>query len=212
MKKWEMVLVFALLCAASVQATPVTFAFDRITANCPANIEGQLFVDVTATQSGVNFNFRNAGPTLSTISEIYFYDGALLGIYSIDDSLPNVDFENLGANVTPNNLPDYKPDKLVLKLLAATEAVTPEPANGVKPGEWVSVGFTLKSGKTYQNLLDDMAAGEVSIGIHVKAINCAVNSSQVETLSDSFISTAIPEPMTLAILGLGGLMLTRRQK
>jgi hypothetical protein len=63
-----------------------------------------------------------------------------------------------------------------------------------------------------QNLLDDLASGEVSIGIHVKAIGCAVDSGSAETFSDSFISTAIPEPMTMTILALGGLMLTRRQK
>ena len=211
MKKWVMVLALALPFVLAFQASATVITFNRITSNSDINIESQLFIDVIVNGSGVKFKFRNAGTVLSSISEIYFYDGVLLDMWSIEDSCQGVNFEDLGQNTSPNKLPGYSPDKNVLVVLSATEAEGPEPANGVKPNDWLSIGYTFKNGKNFQNLLDDLASGEVVIGIHVKAIDCAVTDPDASTMSDSFVSNPLPEPMTMALLALGGLMLRRKK-
>lgn len=211
MKNWVKILVLALILVPTIGAMGTTLTFDRITSNCPGNIEGQLFVDVSDAGTGVEFNFRNAGPVLSSIAEIYFYDGVLLNMWSINDSCQGVNFEPLGDPVNPKKLSGYNPDKDALVVLSATEPVGPEPSNGVNPNEWIKIGYTLQTGKTYQNLLDDLASGEVVIGIHVKAIGCSASNPLAETLSDSFISNPIPEPATMALIALGGLLIRRKK-
>jgi len=202
-------LLVTFLFVPALQATTLTLTFNRVTANCDLNVAGQLFVDVTAVGEDVEFKFRNSGPVLSSISEIYFYDGVLLDMYSIDDSSSGVNFENLGDNTNPKTLPGYTNPSL-LEVLSATEAETPEPANGIKPNEWLSIGYTLQS--DYQALLDNLANGQVVIGIHVKSINCEPTDPLADAESDSFINNHIPEPATICLLGLGGLLLRRKRK
>jgi len=206
MRRLGFILVFAFLFAPALQATTVTLTFNRITANCDENVAGQFFVDVTDVWPDVKFKFRNSGPVMSSISEIYFYDGSLLGTYSIEDCHPNVNFESLGERTNPATLPGYNPNKSLLVVLSATEAENPEPANGVKPGEWVSIGYTLRL--NYQALLDNLANGEIVMGIHVKAISCNPGGNS----SDSFINNPVPEPATICLLGFGALWMFRKRR
>lgn len=192
----------AVFCTASLHAG--WYSFDRITANSTVDIAGQLSVDIYEKGQNVAFEFVNNGPVASSISEIYFYDGALLDMYSIDDSCSGVDFEDLGANTNPSSLPGYNPDPALLVVLSATEATNPEPAYGIKPGDWLTVVYTLQTGKTYQDLVANLANGEVVVGIHVKSIE----QSGGGTASDSFIT---PEPTTMALMALGGLLLRKRK-
>lgn len=210
MKKLLVGLCATCLLVSTLQATTVTLKFNRITSNCSDNVAGQLFVDVIENGADVEFKFRNEGPVASSISEVYFYDGVLLNMYTIDDSCTGVDFENLGDKTNPKSLPGYNPDKDLLEVLSATEAERPEPANGVKPGEWLSIGYTLLA--DFQTLLDNIDNGEVVIGIHVKAINCDPDDPLASTQSDSFINDHLPEPTTVLLLGLGGLLLRKKRR
>lgn len=197
------------LFVSSLYATMVPISFERITGNSSVDIAGQLMLNVSENSpvydsvlgqyvNKVTFKFINNGPVASSISEIYFYDGVLLNMYSIDDSCPGVYFEDLGESTSPALLPGYNPDNGLVVVLSATEAENPDSQKGVNATEWVKVGYTLKPGKTIDNLLADMAAGEVVIGVHVKAIGGG-------GASDSFITT--PEPATLAMLGIGAIAL-----
>ena len=94
---------FSLLCCQSASA--IILSFGSITTNgvgSPEIGEAQLFVEALDVAGDASFRFFNLGPANSNISEIYFDDGSLLGISSIIDNPPSVDFE-LGA--MPANLP-----------------------------------------------------------------------------------------------------------
>ena len=66
------------------------YGFQGLTANDIADVatgEAQLFVEVTDLGSSqVMFTFTNTGPNASSITDVYFDDGTLLGIASLVDS------------------------------------------------------------------------------------------------------------------------------
>ena len=110
-------LVGSALSGSSARA--VTFGFGCITNNLAGDCaigQAQLTVDVTAGPgpNQVTFTFNNVGGSASSIADVYFADGTLLGISKIrdkDDSIvslgglgdPGVDFTSGGAS--PPNLP-----------------------------------------------------------------------------------------------------------
>ena len=218
MKRFAVILFIACLCVPSLQASLCEIAFSRLTTGASVDISGQLKLTVSSdgevwdntysqNVNRVTFKFDNiAGGTDSVISEIYFYDGSLLNMYSIDDSYPGVEFEGINDPVNPTELSGYVASTLV-SVIGATEAKNPEPKNGVKVGQWLKIGYTLLPGVTFQDLIDEIAAGEVVVGIHVKSIDDPTGGAP----SDSFV-TDVPEPATLAILGLGGFALAVRNK
>ena len=79
----------------------LTYGFEAITFNDSTGANGaigerQLFVDVEPLGSSqALFTFRNTGPEPSSITDIYFYDGALLGIAKLIDADENGGDENV---------------------------------------------------------------------------------------------------------------------
>lgn len=199
------------LLALSIGASPaaaVTMGFDCLTGNSAVHCatgEEQLSVELSDQGGGVvRFHFRNAGPLASSISEVYFDDGSLLGLSSVIDG-PGVDFE---PDASPPNLPGGEnavpPFEVTEGFLAQA---TPSPAlNGVGPSEWVKIDFTLQGVQTLDDVLDELATGELRIGIHVIGFESGG--------SESFVNTPIPEPSTGLLLagGLIGLGLRRQRR
>ena len=200
------------LVALATPAHAVTLGFDCITFNnlgdCSLG-EAQLEVEVTDIGGGeVRFHFRNLDPPGEqlTIAEIYFDDGSLLSLTMIDDSLPGVDFTQ---SASPPNLPGggtLVPPFVVTDMFFA-EPVAPPAENGVDPGEWLGIIFELQGGQTFADVLDELANGDLRIGIRV--INFSSEGS------DSFVNRPpdgmLPEPQAaaLVLLGLAGLLLRR---
>jgi hypothetical protein len=175
-----------------------TFGFYNITHNNLADAaigEAQLLVDVSEELADqVLFTFRNTGPEACAISEVYFDDGMLLGIADIIDSPPDVVFVQ-GAS--PPELPganSIDPSfETTLDFLA--ESVPPPPQKGVNPGEQLGIIFDLQPGQTYQHVINELNGGGLRIGLHAIGFDSGG--------SESFVS--VPEPATIALLGLGAL-------
>ncbi len=214
-QKMKVLKTATILCAAVIlgilptlaTATPVveTFGFYNITNNDPGDAaigEAQLFVDVSDESADqMLFTLRNTGPEACAISEVYFDDGMLLGIADIIDNPPDVVFVQ---DASPSELPGANlldPSfETTLDFLA--ESVPPPPHKGVNPGEQVGILFDLQPAETYQNVIDELNDGGLRIGIHVIGF-CSGGS-------ESFVT--VPEPATIAVLGLGALasLCTRR--
>jgi hypothetical protein len=209
--------------ALGILATPgsaqaVLLGFQNISTNNVGDAtigEAQLTVDVTEAAGGlVSFLFSNSGPAASSITDVYFDDGSLLAIAQIidaDDGMggdPGVDFSQL-AN--PSNLPSANSASPPFVTTAGFSADSDPPVqpNGVNPGEWLQILFSLQDGQTFPDVEAELTSGDVRIGIHVQGFASGGSESFVNNPPGPGPSPgpSVPEPGPLALIGLGGLML-----
>lgn len=196
-------LIFILLMSvlflfAVVPAQALTLGFYNITSNNSVDAgigEAQLWVDVT--DPGNNqalFTFRNIGSEDSSICDVYFTDGSLLSIASIDNSVDGVSFTQYAK---PVNLPGWK--KASPPFVCATglsvDSDPPVEGNGVNPGESLGIFFNLQDSRTFADVLAELDSGDLRIGIHVQGF--------ATKGSESFINNPVPEPATMLLLGSG---------
>lgn len=213
MKELRLIIVLAALVALGAWSMPaeaaVTYSFNCITYNDSTGTnagigESQFFVDVEAF--GLNqvvFTFRNTGPEASSITDVYFYDGALLGIAELIDADenggdPEVDFSE-GAN--PENLPGIEELKLSNGFIAVGSADPDPPVkpNGVDPDEWLGIVFDLQPGRSSQDVISDLALGNILIGIHVQGFAHG-DDGELTDGSESFVNNPNPIPAPGAVL------------
>lgn len=132
-------------------------------------------VDVGTNQ--ITFTFYNVGPGQSSITDVYFADGTLLGIAGITESA-GVDFEQYaspgqlpaGSGCVPNAFP-------TVTVGFSADSEPPVQPNGVNNGnppttdpnaEWVEIKFNLQAGKNWDSVVAELQEGKLRIGIHVQ--------------------------------------------
>jgi hypothetical protein len=199
-------LVLACACLSAAPAVATPFGFGCITndvaADCNAG-EAQLQVDVTAGPGAnqVSFQFTNSGPNASSIADVYFDDGTLLGIASIVNGA-GVSF-SVGAS--PPDLPGGNGISPAFVVTAGFSADSNPPVqpNGVNPGETLTIIFDLQGGGTLADVLSELGTGELRIGIHVQGFSGGG--------SESFVNTPEPGAALLIVAGALGLGLARRR-
>lgn len=186
-------------------AEAVTLGFSEITANSPIDLSGQLSVDVTDEGSGqVRFTFNNAlGGLASSIAEIYFDDGTLLGIAQV----VNPTGVSFSQGASPPDLPGgnaLTPDFQTTAGFLA-DAGNQAPTDGVNPGEWVAIIFDLINGQTFADTIAALALGGADgglrIGLHVIALSDGGSESYV---NGPINPVPLPAGLVLFLSGLAG--------
>lgn len=212
-KVWLIGAALAVLVLASVpaQAGPI-YGFRCITWNVAAQCATAPQYTVEVINLGSNqvaFEFKNTATVASSITDVYFQDGSLLGISSIQQS-SGVSF---GTPAAPPDLPGGNSITPAFVTTSGFSADSNPPvlANGVNASsEWVRIVFSLQTGKTYSDVIAAINYGlnpglwpnptiwptgqALRIGIHVQGIGAGGGS-------ESFV--LVPEPGFYGLLGLG---------
>lgn len=215
-----------LLAAAPAYATsPTVLNFYGITHN---DMTGAAVADGVANLRAevsdiggdkVRFKFTN-NSNVSSLTDVYFADGALLGISGVTSS-SGVSFT--GGSASPPDLPGGNNVSPAFQTTAGflADADSPPTKNGVQNsdaiGEWLAIDFSLKNGKSFADVLAALAlpgslptaaAPWLRVGLHVQSF--------AGGYSESFINSPIPEPeayaMLLAGLGLVNFAARRRKQ
>ncbi len=197
-------------------AHAVSVGFDNISGNNAVDAaigEAQLFVDVTDPGgSQVLFTFFNTGPAASSITDIYFDDGDLMGSASLIDADegiggdPGVDFTEPAS---PGNLPSANNASPPFATAGfSADSDPPVQPNGVDPGESLGILFDLTDTPvgTFANVIAQLTNGDLRIGLHVQGFDGGG--------SESFVNTPIPEPHAAVLFAVGALVVgtaTRRR-
>jgi hypothetical protein len=179
----SMLLLAALsACGICSQAGAETLSFLCITPNLSAECQiGATQLRVVASDNGdgrVRFVITNTGPAASSIADVYFDDGTLLGISQVINGGPGVDFSQ---DATPGNLPGGNNISPAFETTAGFSADSNPPVqpNGVNPGESLTILFFLMSGGTFADVASELASGELRVGLHVQGFASGNSASFV---------------------------------
>ena len=197
-------LSFCLAANSLASMVSETFGFYAVTGNGTESSEigeTQLFMDVIDSGSQtVLFRFRNTGPYMCTISEIYFDSDSLLALNQIQDTPDHVDFVPFAR---PNDLPGRQTltPSFATSNDLSFEAISPTPKYGVNAGEQLEILFDIQS--NYNDVINALSSGDLKVGTHV--INFANGKSE------SFVNE-VPEPATTLLLLCGAVSLIRHRR
>lgn len=204
------------LSGTALALSSITLSFNGVTNTSISNTalgESSLFVEVMQLSDPSQVAFKFTNTSSSSLTDVYFDDGTLLGIASITGSGAGVAFLS-GAK--PSNLPggNLLTPAFVTTAGFSTDSNPPVILNGVTAGESLTITFNLQTSKTYADVLSALAlpngggTGDLRIGVHVQSF--------LDGGSESFVNTPVPEAetyaMMLAGLGLVGFMARRRSR
>jgi hypothetical protein len=204
------------ICLLTVAAIPLfskdaaasQFTFDCITGNSAVNcgiLEDQLSVTIGLNETNsslVDFLFTNTGTQAAAITDVYFDDGppALLGLPGLIAGSSGVSFS---AGCSPGNVPGGSPYGFTTAYCA--DSNSPTQPNGVNPGEWLRLSYTLQGDATLTDVLNAIADNTFRVGIHVQGFNGGGSEAGI-------LNAQVPEPASLALLGGGAAMAFVRRR
>ncbi len=198
--------------ASAGRADSVTLSFQNITNRGNASLVDQLHVTASAasgTSTYADFTFTNSAVVASSIMQVYFADGTLLGIAQVTQA---------GASFVPGTAvpADLPGGGSITPAFHVTQGFLGDagnmgPIQGVDTSsDYVTLRFNLINGRTFANTLEALRTGALRIGMHVTSIGITHGD-------DSYVNNPTVIPLPPAVLtgmgtlaGVFGLGLVRR--
>ncbi|WP_413873780.1 VPLPA-CTERM sorting domain-containing protein [Albidovulum sp.] len=211
--------VLAVTMAVSA-AQAATYSFVGVTSNSGTNVttgQNQLSVDVLDLGAGkVSFTFNNAGPLAASVTDVYWDDQA--GLLKKMGAIGGSAGVSYSQGATPGNLPGGNPIGFSVSPTGASADSNSGPGgvmkNGVNPGEWLTIVWSLVTGKTYGDVLAALnlggdQSGSLRIGIHVQGFG---NGGSESFVNGTPAPVPVPAAGVLLMGGLAAMGLMRRRR
>jgi hypothetical protein len=178
-----------------------------------------VYADVTAGNDGeVRFAFYNDSSIVSSIEGIYFEAGALADDDEDDNDngydggilngIAGFEFGDgtlFDDNPHPGNLPSWSVLSPDFDAAFGADSAAPTSHNGIEAGEQMTIIVGLDDDATFEDVIGQLGDGSLRIGLHIISLPCGESISAVST-------GIVPEPATIAILGVGGMFVVLRKK
>lgn len=202
MKTCYILVVFLVCTLGAGSAFATLYQFEIFTDNGNFNDDPgmNIYMDVTNGGSVAEFTFYNNSTVQTSVTNIYFDDGPMIGAAMNIVNGSGTNFAEDGpTNLPGGNMIGFDADREFN--IGAEPAPPSNGINNIGPDEWATVELIL-DGFTLLDVLTALDSGTLRVGIHIQDFTDGSSESAVN----------IPEPATILMLGLGGLALRKKRR
>ena len=202
-----LIAVIALSGSLSTAKGQMTYGFTGITNNNAGDTaiaESQLSVDLFQSNGFAVFQFNNAGPEASSITDIYFDDNLGL-LVSFGPIVPSAGV-SYSTGASPGNLPGGLGVTPQFVADFSLDSDPPAQPNGINPGEMLDVSFNFTG--DLAGLESAISSSELRIGIHVQGFASGGSESLINNFNGNGNGNGngnhiIPEPCSILLSSVG---------
>lgn len=202
MKLFHVGIFCLLFCLIGIPAHAELFIFGQITGGNSSLCSDAFLMDVTQQDGQALFTFTNNCDNGGVLSRIYIKENDLITFNSIYDQSEGVSFSD--PDYKNAMLPGGKDLGFTPQNTYAIQADPARPKNGLHYQDFVSILFDLNGDVLFSDVINTISNGTLAVGLHVQSMPGGASAS--------FAATAIPEPATLMLLGIGAFLVQRKKR
>jgi hypothetical protein len=200
-KLFRMLVVCVLgVCLLGASAQAELYIFGQITGESLDLCPNAFTMEVVEQDDQALFTFTNNCSTDGVLGRIFFMENDLITFSSIYAQSDGVSFS--APSDKNAMLPGGQPLGFTPQNTYSINADPARPKNGLHYEDFVSILFDLSDGTSFDDIIADINGQSLGVGIHAQALPGGVSVS----------FSTIPEPSTMALIGLGVLLFKPKKR